>query len=112
MTTIAVGPNALRILDTLLGLLDEGGVDRGTSAWASDMMLLYVTAIAAEHSGGLDPANPAGAVARAIGAVSKHDYPRVHASREELLSGDGDERFAWGLEVLVRGVLQTSRAPR
>jgi len=45
---IAVGPNALRVTEKLLALLEEGGVDPATGAWAVDLLILYVTAIVAE----------------------------------------------------------------
>jgi AcrR family transcriptional regulator len=106
----AVGPSALRIVETLLGLLDEAGVDRGTAALAVDLLLLYVTGIAAEQSKNFEPTDPEGAVARAIRGVSADDYPRIHAAREEMLSG-GEERFVWAIDVLLRGILQTSRSP-
>jgi AcrR family transcriptional regulator len=104
-TTIAFGPNALRIVDTLLGLLEEGGVELATAAWAVDLLVLYVTGIAAEQSHGLDPANPEGALARAIAGAAAEEYPRVHAAREQLLSGDGAERFSWAIDVLLCGML-------
>lgn len=107
MGTIAVGPNALRITETLLGLLDEAGVNAATGAWAVDLLVLYVTAIVAEHANGLDPAHPDGAVARAIANVSQRDYPRVHAARAQLLAGTGEERFAWAVDVMLRGILQS-----
>jgi AcrR family transcriptional regulator len=107
--TIAVGPNALRIAETLLGLLDEAGVDVATAAWAVDLLVLYVTAIAAEHAGGLDPGDPEGAVARAFSAASQRDYPHLHAARAHLVSGTGEERFGWAIEVLMQGILQTLR---
>jgi AcrR family transcriptional regulator len=110
--TVAVGPNALRITETLLALLEEGGVDLATGAWAVDLLILYVTAIVAEHANGLDPAAPEGAVARAIAGASERDYPRVHAARAQLLSGTGEERFAWAIDVLLRGILQTPRSPQ
>jgi AcrR family transcriptional regulator len=108
--TIAIGPNALRITEALLALLDEGGVDVATAAWAVDLLVLYVTAIVAEHSGGTDPVAPEGAVPRAILAVSEDQHPRIHAAREHLLSGKPQERFGWAIEVLLRGILQSPRA--
>ena len=108
--TVAVGPNALRITDTLLSLLDEGGVNVATGAWAVDLLTLYVTASVAEHANGLDPAAPAGAVARAVADASERDYPRVYAARPHLLSGTGGERFAWAIEVLLGGIRQKPRS--
>jgi AcrR family transcriptional regulator len=113
LSTIAVGPNGLRITETLLGLLEEAGADRRTAAWAVDLFLLYVTAIAAEHSGRdpkHDPANPDGVVTRAIRSVSAREYPRIHAAREELLSGGG-QRVAWAIDVLLKGILPASPSP-
>lgn len=105
MTTIAVGPNALRITETLLGHLDKGGVDRATAAWAVDLLTLYVTAVAAEHS--QRDAEALGPVARAIEAVSVEEYPRIFAAREDILMGPG--RVGWALEALLRGIVQTPR---
>src|ERR1700733_356366 len=79
--TIAVGPNALRITEKLLVLLEEAGVSAATAAWAVDLLVLFVTASVAER----------GRVARA-----------------ELLSGTGEERFRWALDVLLEGLLHSS----
>jgi AcrR family transcriptional regulator len=109
--TVAVGPNALRMTETLLELLEEGGVDLATGAWAVDLLVLYVTAIVAERTNGHDPTASEGAVARAVAGVSGRDYPRIHAARAHLLSGTGEARFAWAVDVLLRGILQTPRSP-
>jgi AcrR family transcriptional regulator len=109
MNTIAAGPNALRIIEALLGLLDEGGVDRATAAWAVDLLSLYVTAIAVEESNRRQhKTDPLGPIAQVIGAVSPREHPRVHAARDDLLSG-GPVRMTWALEVLLQGILQTPR---
>ncbi len=108
---VAVGPNALRITETLLALLDEGGVAPATAAWAVDLLILYVTAIVAEHTGDRAHPGPEGAVARAIGGASERDYPRISAARAHLLSGPPEARFDWAIEVLLRGIVQTPRPP-
>jgi AcrR family transcriptional regulator len=110
--TIAVGPNALRITERFLALLEEAGADRRTAAWAADLFLLYATAIAAEHAGRdakHDPANPQGAVARAVRGISAAQYPHLHAAREEILSGGGEQRVAWAIDVLLKGILSAAR---
>jgi AcrR family transcriptional regulator len=105
MTTMAAGPNSLRILEALLGQLEDGGVDRATAAWAVDLLTLYVTAVAAEQSERRGKADGLGPIVRVIGQVSPHDHPRIHAAREDLLSGPG--RVEWALDVLLTGILQT-----
>ncbi len=109
--TVAVGPNALRITETLLALLEEGEIDVATAAWAVDLLVLYVTAIVAEHADGLEPAAPEGAVAQAVAGASERDYPRIHAARAHLLSGTAEERFAWAVDVFLRGIPKASTPP-
>ena len=107
--TIAVGPNAMRVTEKLLDLLDQGGVDPASGAWAVDLVILYVTAIVAEHVDGLEPGAPDGAVANAVANASQGEFPRVFAARDHLLSGTGEERFAWAIEVFLRGIVATPR---
>ena len=106
---VAVGPNALRITETLLASLAESGVSLSTAAWAVDLLILYVTAVVAEHSTGRDPVPSDGTVSRAIRGVSKAQYPWLHAAHEPMLSGTPEERFSWAVETLLRGILQNPR---
>lgn len=112
MNTIAAGPNALRIMEALLDVLDEGGVDQATAAWAVDLISLYATAIAAEQSlRKKEHGDPFGPLVRMLGMVSQQEFPRIHAAREELVAGEGLQRFDWAIQVLLKGVLQTPRSP-
>ncbi|GAB3891781.1 TetR/AcrR family transcriptional regulator C-terminal domain-containing protein [Kibdelosporangium lantanae] len=103
--TTAVGPNALRLADAILGLLAEAGVDQANAAWAVDTLTMFATAVAAEHANGPSPGAPDGPVAQAIDRAPADEYPRVHAARKDIMSGTGEERFAWTFDVLVRGIL-------
>ncbi len=112
----AVGPNALRLADALLGELAGAGIDRRTAAWAIDLLFLYVTALAAEegqraNDSEHDPSNPDGAVVRAIKGVSAKEYPHIHAAREEMISGAG-QRMSWAIDSILSGVAPASRAKR
>jgi AcrR family transcriptional regulator len=109
MRTIAAGPNALRLVETLLEILEHAGVDEATAAWAVDLLLLYVTAIAAEQSQRNQEVDPMGTIASVIGEVSEADYPRLHRARKALLAGGGKERFTWALDVLIAGLLRKSQ---
>jgi len=110
MNAIAVGPNALRIMEALLGQLDEAGMEDATAAWAVDLLLLYVTAVAAEHGPRRGKPDPLAGAARALDKVSAATHPRVHALRGQMLAGDGPARFAWSIEVLLQGLLRTPPA--
>jgi AcrR family transcriptional regulator len=102
MPAPAIGPHTMHLLDTLLGLLEEGGLDRPTAAWAVDLLFLYVTSSAVEQTRGHDPHSH---VATIRGA-SATEYPHVHAARTELLTGEVPERFSWALDAVLTGVLE------
>jgi AcrR family transcriptional regulator len=109
LSTIAAGPNALRLIERLLGILHEAEVDTATAAWAVDLILLYATAIAAEQTQRSDGRDALASLSRVIDAVSAEEFPRIFAAREPLRSGSGSERFGWALEVLLGGILQNRR---
>jgi AcrR family transcriptional regulator len=112
MSTIAAGPNALRLIETLLGILDDGEIDEARAAWAVDLLMLYVTSIAFEQSQRAVDGDPLANVARAIGQVSASEHPRVHRARNALLSGEGSARFSWALHVLLEGILRVPTQTR
>jgi AcrR family transcriptional regulator len=102
------GDHYLRLLETLLALLDEGGVAPERAAWAVDLLLQFGTATAAEHAGREDDEDLAGT----LGAVldrSARTHPHLAALGAELLSGTPRERLTWGFRVLINGTLHTPR---
>src|SRR5262249_31337272 len=50
MSTQPSGPNYMALAETTLALLAEGGVEGEAAAWGLDLLLLYPTAVAVEHS--------------------------------------------------------------
>jgi AcrR family transcriptional regulator len=108
---IATGPNALRIAETLLGILDDGGVAPATAAWAIDLLQLYVTAGAAEKADSAHHSNVVDGVEQMFSLTSSEEFPHIYAAESEMLSGTGAERFAWAINVLMDGILQHPRTP-
>ncbi len=111
LSTIPVGPHALRLIEMLLDLLLEGGIDPPVAAWAVDLLTLHVAAVAAEQDVRRAQGDTFGPVTRAIAAADAADYPHIHALRAELLSG-GSARFGWVVDVLINGVLHAPALPR
>lgn len=118
LATIPVGPNALAITEYVMTLLREGGMDDATIAWAVDLIALYVNAFAAEQSiyhdrlaHGQTEAEFLAQVERAYAALPPDRYATVVALRELLLRGSGAERLAWGVNVLLNGLLVTPPLP-
>jgi len=99
------GPNSLRMADTLLKLLRQGGVADASAAWAIDLMMHFATATAAEQSSDRHESKIA-ATADAIEAADPVLYPNLAAIDPLLLfGGDGIQRFDWAVNVLIDGVL-------
>jgi AcrR family transcriptional regulator len=105
LSTIATGPNSLRIWELLLGLLKEGGADNVKATWGVDLLTLYVTAVAAEQSNWRASGEGIGRVKNALLTVSAEEFPLVFASREAWLAGDADARFEWSIDVIVDGIV-------
>ena len=104
LSTIAAGPSSLRILEMILSLLQEGGVDDLKAAWGVDLLILYVTAIAAEQSQRHEGDQSLERVKKALSTASKDQFPRVFALKDALLAGDGGSRNDWALDVIIEGI--------
>jgi AcrR family transcriptional regulator len=117
---IPLGPNAMRVAERVMTILRAGGVPDQDVAWAIDVIGLYVTANAVEgavhtanQKAGRDPAEYFDDVSRFYAALPADRFPTTTALVPALLSGDGDRRFAFGLDLLIEGLAaRTARGPR
>lgn len=104
------GEHYLRLIETLLALLDEGGVPSGQAAWGVDLLLQYATATAAEHSPGdrdADARDEWYALSDALRGASDQTHPHVAGLAAELVSGRPETRISWGFRTLINGILHT-----
>ena len=107
------GPNYLSLLEQLLALLKQAGMPDREAGWAVDLLLLYATAVAAEHSTRKErgaAAEEDSALVAAIATIDARRYPHLAQIGDELFSGSGPDRFAWAIDVLLSGALSTPRA--
>ncbi|WP_086820741.1 TetR/AcrR family transcriptional regulator [Allokutzneria sp. NRRL B-24872] len=102
------GHNYLNLLETLLALLDEGGVPRAQAAWGVDLLLQHATATAAEHSEHSGDAQDMSGLAAALNSTQSH--PHIAGLATDLLSGDPRARLSWGFQALINGILHTHRS--
>jgi AcrR family transcriptional regulator len=108
LSTHPSGPNYLALVEVLLGLLREGGVTGRARAWGLDVLLLYPTAVAVEHSGPRTPSQEQdefSALSSMIASVDRVRYPNIAESGQELTSGEGSARSDWALDVLLDGIV-------
>jgi AcrR family transcriptional regulator len=112
LANIPTGPNTITIVERLLALLRAGGLSPRVAALAADLLPQYVTVTA--YEGSLfarrmadDPAyfDRLSAYFRALPADR---FPVLASMVGELMSDEGDERFEFGLDVIVRGLAALS----
>lgn len=111
---VPVGPNALTIVNGILGLMRAGGVSDRVAALSVDILALYFSAVSYEESleasdkhVGDDGEIYHQQLRDFFGALPADRYPHVGAMAEALTTGDGEERFEFGLDLLVRGIAST-----
>jgi AcrR family transcriptional regulator len=101
------GPHYLRLIETLLALLAEGGVPPRQAAWGVDLLLQHATATAAEQAT-RDQSDSAqddwDALTRALQGAP---HPHIRSLAPELISGAPQERLSWGFRTLINGIPHT-----
>ncbi|WP_433077112.1 TetR/AcrR family transcriptional regulator [Dactylosporangium sp. CA-052675] len=101
------GPNYLRMVDELLGLLLAGGVPVRQAAWGVDLLLQLATAIAAEQGTRDESAEADGEVSLQTQSVLEAPddaYPNLGRTRDELFSGTVEQRQGWAFDALLNGI--------
>lgn len=117
MAHVPTGPNAMRLAEAILGLLRAGGVSDAAAAYAMDLLSLYITSIAYEESirsGGGGAKNSAegypehkAELDAAFGSLDAQRYPNITELAPAMTVGDGPQRFEWGLDIIINGLLAT-----
>jgi AcrR family transcriptional regulator len=107
LTARPSGPHYLNLIETLLGLLAEGGVPRERAAWGVDLLLQHATATAAEHAGE-EPADDWQNLIGTLREVSGRTHPHIAGSAEALLSGTPENRLSWAFRTLINGIERTA----
>lgn len=112
LVTWPEGPHYLDLLELLLRLLGELGIDTPRAARAVDLLLQHATASAAEWAAhGSGESQELSDLESTLAAADPARHPALsRAGAAAFTAGDADERHAWAIDVLVDGIL-ASRAP-
>jgi AcrR family transcriptional regulator len=117
LANIPTGPNATAAAESLLGILRAGELPDQVIAFAADLLFQYVNIDAYEGSLFAQRMERDPDYFRAIfeyfKAVPADRFPHFASLAEHMTAGDdaGEERFEFGLDVLVRGLASFSRRP-
>ena len=82
------------------------------AAWEVDLLLLYATATAAEHSAReTSSAAPeeSSALVAAIRDIDAESHPHLAQLGMDVFSGSSYNRFTWSIDVMLSGALETPR---
>ncbi|HEX2289535.1 MAG TPA: TetR/AcrR family transcriptional regulator [Pseudonocardiaceae bacterium] len=114
-TRVPTGPNALRIMEGMLSILRSGGLSDRVTAFAGDLIGTYVSALALEAGTWAGNAPEVAAIAERtqqirdyFAALPTDSFPHLVALAHPLTEGSVEERFEFGLEVLVAGLERLS----
>jgi len=108
----------LRLTENLLGILLAGGLDPQDAAWACDIFVLLVTAVASEddvrrargRSDDDDRREQVDELFKTFAGLPPDRFPLIAAHAAQMVAGDGDERFRFAIDVVIDGVV--ARAAR
>jgi hypothetical protein len=90
----------------ILGQLRAAGVPDQVAAFIGDLGGLYVGAYALEQevSPISDPAGFAAQAATWLKSLPRDQFPNTVALADKIVAGSAQDRFEWGLDVIVRGL--------
>jgi TetR/AcrR family transcriptional regulator, tetracycline repressor protein len=115
---VPLGPNAVRYHEWHLSVLRAGGLPDRVAALAGDLIYLYVDAFAFDECVGMTPPSGEDSVGGFIAEVRAYfatlpaeRFPNLTELAEELTTGGRDERFEFGLDVLVSGLAALATPP-
>jgi AcrR family transcriptional regulator len=109
LANIPTGPNMLGLIDRLLALLSASGLSRQAVAYAADLLPQFVTASVYEESLFVQRLEHEPAYFEQLEAYFRaapaDRFPALADLVTEMMGGDGpDERFEFGLDVIVQGL--------
>ena len=102
MGRIPTGPNSLPVMERTLAVLAASAVPPRVIAYAADLFALYVGAFAYEESIARegDPAQ----FEEYLRSLPPEDFPVITGLAGDLTMGGADERFEFGVELLIAGL--------
>ncbi len=116
LASVPTSQNALRIADRMLAIMLAGGVPPQVAAWALDRLSLYIAADSYEGSlyhnrriaSGLSESEFMAKHVSDVRDFFEHlpadKFPHLATHVADMMTGDGDQRFEFGLDMLIRSL--------
>lgn len=110
---VPFSPTMLIAVERMLATLRAAGLPDQVAAFVGDLGSLYVAAYAYEQD--VTPVAEPGDFAAQAGAWLKSlpgdQFPNTVALADLMVAGRGDDRFEWGLDVIIRGLASYLSSP-
>jgi len=105
------GPNVVRVIERMLGILRSGGLSDPVIAYGVDLIALYLTASAFEQGIDMERRLPGrGTIDERFAQLNAYyrslpsdRFPHITSMSGALLDNTGD-RFEFGLDVIIAGI--------
>lgn len=111
LSAIPTGPNRLRLAERVLAILLAAGLSDRAAGWAVDRLHLYIDADAyegwlhtARAKAGLSAEEYIGSIREYYRQLPADRFPIISDLADTLMSGDSDERFEFGLNLIIDGL--------
>jgi AcrR family transcriptional regulator len=110
---VPMSPRILVTMERLVALLRAGGVPDQAAAWFLDLMALYVSSVAVERDvwrsreavpDDHDDDGHHDAIHQYFRDLPEDEFPVLASMAAALATGDSDDRFRFGVDVLIAGV--------
>ncbi|MCP2325324.1 AcrR family transcriptional regulator [Hamadaea flava] len=112
MSGLPSGANALRMMEYLLTLLRLAGLPDQVVAWAGDLLGDFIPAIALEQSFFRQAGITEQSMAERVGqyrdyllSLPADRFPTLRSLAANMVTGSGNERFEFKLDVMLSGLL-------
>ncbi len=117
LARIPTGPNAMVRMDWMLGVMRSAGLPGRVIALGSDAALLYVNAFCYEESIPFRAAGSSGTEALELlenyfASLPPDRFPNFTALSPDMTGADFDERFEFGLDMVLGGIEAMARPKR
>jgi AcrR family transcriptional regulator len=113
------GPNTLRIVEWMLGLMRGAGIPDQAAAYFGNTLGRLLDASVLETSSAMRAPNgdPSDAAAREMmrdywARLPADQFPNITALADTAFAGDADDLFEFGLDLLIRGLAAYKEHPR
>jgi AcrR family transcriptional regulator len=106
----------LNLAENMMGILLAGGLDAQDAAWACDVLVLLVTAVANEddvrrtagRGGVVEDREQIEGLYNAFVALPADRFPNITTYAVQMVAGDSAERFRFAVDVVVDGLVARS----